>query len=104
VLKRSDESSSLVALLSSTADLIEGRVDATGANGFHWGARLALIIALSHFPEVEPKLELHGPGHNADLIESQLDAHWARTRRASNSLLSSVLSSDSRNSPDDSGK
>jgi hypothetical protein len=73
----------------------------TGSIG---GARLALTAALSHFPEVEPKLELHGPRHNADLTESQLDAHWGRTRRASNSMLSSVLSSDSRNSPNDSGK
>jgi hypothetical protein len=37
VLKGSNEMSSLAASLSSTADLIEGRVDATTTNGVHWG-------------------------------------------------------------------
>jgi hypothetical protein len=38
VLKGSDITSSLVVSLSTVADLIEGSVDATAANGVHWGA------------------------------------------------------------------
>jgi hypothetical protein len=76
VLKRSDKASSLVALLSSAVDLIEGHVDAAVANRVHWGARLALITALSHFPKLEPKFELFGSRYNADLTEGQLDALW----------------------------
>jgi hypothetical protein len=34
---------------------------------------LALIAALSHFLELEIELDLLGFGHNADLIECQLD-------------------------------
>jgi hypothetical protein len=37
VLKGSDITSSLVVSLSTVADLIEGHVDATAANGVHWG-------------------------------------------------------------------
>jgi hypothetical protein len=37
VLKGSDEASSLVELLSSTVDLIEGHVDATATNRSIWG-------------------------------------------------------------------
>jgi hypothetical protein len=71
VLKGSDEASSLVELLSSTVDLIEGHVDATATNGSIWGGGwLALTATLSHFH----KLELLGSGRNADLTEGQLDA------------------------------
>jgi hypothetical protein len=93
VLKGSDETSSLAASLSSAVDLIEGRIDATISNGVHWGARLALTTALSHFPELKPDLELLGPGHNANVMEGQLDALCTWTRRASESLLSRVPSS-----------
>jgi hypothetical protein len=104
VLKGSDEASSLAASLSSAADLIEGRVQAAAANGVHWGARLALITALLHFPKLEPKLELLGSGRNVDLTKSQLDALCTRMRQASESLSLSVLPSDTRNSPNDAGK
>jgi hypothetical protein len=90
VLKGFDETSSLAALLSSAADLIEGRVDAAVANGVHWRARLALIAALLHFPELELELELLGSGHNADLTESHLDALWIGMHWASESLSSRV--------------
>jgi hypothetical protein len=36
VLKGSDETSSL-SLVSSTMDLIEGRLDVAATNGVHWG-------------------------------------------------------------------
>jgi predicted metal-dependent hydrolase len=101
VLKRSDEASSVAALLSSTADLIEGHIDAVATNGAHWGARLALIAALSHFPKLEPELKLLGSRRNADLTESQMEALWIWTHWASEALPLSVLPSIARNSPDD---
>jgi hypothetical protein len=58
VLERSDEAPSLAVALSSTADLIEGRIDAATANG----AQLALTIVWSHFPKLELELELLGSG------------------------------------------
>jgi hypothetical protein len=57
------------------------------------GGRLAPTTTLSHFLELETEIELLGSGHNVDLTEGRLDALWAQTRRASKSLLSSVLSS-----------
>jgi hypothetical protein len=69
VLKGYDEMSSLSALISSAADLIEGRVDAATVNGVHWRARLALTAALSHFPKLEPEMGLLRSGRNADLAE-----------------------------------
>jgi hypothetical protein len=54
--------------------MIEGPVDATAANGVHWGSLLALIAALCHFPEVGPELDLLGFEHNANPIEGQLNA------------------------------
>jgi hypothetical protein len=40
------------------------------------GGGLALTAVLSHFPELEIKLELFGFGHNVDQTEGQLDALW----------------------------
>jgi hypothetical protein len=54
--------------------LLEGRIDATVANGVHWGTQSALVAALSHFPELGPELELLGSGCNAGLTEDQVDA------------------------------
>jgi hypothetical protein len=68
------------------------------------GAQLVLIAALSHFPELGPKLELLEFRRNADLTESQLDALWTWKRRASESLSSRVPQSVARNSPDDIGE
>jgi hypothetical protein len=65
---------------------------------------LALVAALSHLPELETKLELLGSGLNANLAEGQLDAHWAQTHRASESLASDILPSAARDSPDDTGE
>jgi hypothetical protein len=101
VLKGSNEVSSLVASLSSATDLNKGRVDAAAANGVHWGARLVLHAALSHFPELEPELELLGSGYNADKMEGQLDAFWAWTRWALESLSSRVPPSTTHSPPDD---
>jgi hypothetical protein len=64
----------LVASLSSTAKLIEGRVNVAATNGVCCGARLVLTAALSHFPKLETKLELLESECNADLTKGQLDA------------------------------
>jgi hypothetical protein len=74
VLEGSHEVSSLVPSLSSAVDLIDGHVDGAAANRVSWGARLALIAALSHFPELESELELFGSKCNTDLTKSQLNA------------------------------
>jgi hypothetical protein len=69
VLDRADGSSSLVASLSTVAELLKGRVKATAANGLPWGTRSALIAALSHFPEMEAELEFLRSGRNMALME-----------------------------------
>jgi hypothetical protein len=104
VLKGYDEMPSLAASLSLAADLIKGHIDDTAANGVRWGDRLALIAALSHFPELETKLELLGSGRNANLTEGQLDALWIQMHRASESLALSIPPSVARDSPDDTGE
>jgi hypothetical protein len=37
------------------------------------GARLALIVVLSHFLELEYELELLGYGYNADLTNDEME-------------------------------
>jgi hypothetical protein len=60
VLGNADGSSSLVACLSMVAELLEGRIDITVANGVHQGTRSVLVAALSHFPELKSELDLLG--------------------------------------------
>jgi hypothetical protein len=64
---------------------------------------LALIADLSHFPELEPELELLGSGYNVDLTEGQVEAFWAWTCQASESLSPWVPPSAARNPPDGAG-
>jgi hypothetical protein len=104
MLKGSNEASSLPVSLSSATDLIEGRVNATATNKVHGGGGgLALTTALSHFPELEPEVELLGYGCNADLTKGQLDAHWTQTHQASESLSLRIPPSLVCNSPDGTG-
>jgi hypothetical protein len=49
---------------------------------------------------MEPELELLGSKHNADLTEGQLEAFWAQTRWASESLLLRVPPSVACSPPD----
>jgi hypothetical protein len=74
VLDRTDGTSSLAASLSTAAERLKGQVDATAANGVRWGTRLALITTLSHFSELEAKLELLSSDRNVSLMEYQVDA------------------------------
>jgi hypothetical protein len=74
VLHNVDGPSSLAASLSMVAELLEGRVDVATANGIRWGTLSVLITTLSHFLELEAKLELHESGLNAVLAEDRVDA------------------------------
>jgi hypothetical protein len=74
VLERVDGSSSLAVSLSLAAELLEGHIDATAANGFCWGTRSVLAVTLSHFTELGVDLKLLGFRRSADLIEDQVDA------------------------------
>jgi hypothetical protein len=62
VLGNADGSSSLVASLSTAAELLDGRIDTATANGVYWGTRSPLVATLSHFPELKFELELLGSG------------------------------------------
>jgi hypothetical protein len=68
-------------------------VNAAAINGVHYGARLVMPSVLLHFPELDSKLVLLGPGYNVDLMKDEMEAFWTRTLRASKSLSSRVPSS-----------
>jgi hypothetical protein len=86
------------------AELLEGWIDTTAANGVCWGTRSALVVVLSYFLELKTELELLGSGHNADLTEDQADALWPLVSVASDSLASLVPSSIAHDSPDGVGE
>jgi hypothetical protein len=67
VLGNEDRLSSLAASLSMVAELFEGQIDTAAANGVQWGARSALVAALSQFMELKTDLELLGSRRNVDL-------------------------------------
>jgi hypothetical protein len=73
VLGDAIRSSSLVASLAMAAEEVEKWVNAVATNGVRWGTQSTLVAALSHFPELEPELELLGSGRDADLSDSQAD-------------------------------
>jgi hypothetical protein len=73
VLDNADKPSSLAASLSTAVELLEGWIEAAASNGVHWGARSALVVALSHFLELKSELELPRSEHNADITEDQAD-------------------------------
>jgi hypothetical protein len=59
---------------------------------------------VSYFPELEFELELLGLGCNADLAKDVMEAFWARTRWASESLSSMVPSLAARSPPNGDGE
>jgi hypothetical protein len=93
VLHNVDGPSSLAASLSTVAELLEGRVDASAANGVRYGTRSALVTTLSHFLELEAGLELLGSKLNAVLTEEQVDVFWILACSTSASLVSHILPS-----------
>jgi hypothetical protein len=74
VLDGADRLSSLVASLSTVAEMLEGHVDVMAANRVCWGTQSELVVTLLHFLELEAELEVLGSGRNADLTEDQVDA------------------------------
>jgi prophage DNA circulation protein len=83
--------SSLVASLSSAAELIKGCINIVAANLVHWGTGSVLASTLSHFLQLETELELLGRRHKADLMKDQVDALWTKTHRALESLVSCII-------------
>jgi hypothetical protein len=82
VLGDADGSSLLVTSMSLVAEWLEGQIDATAANGVHWGSRSVLVAAVLHFPELEADMKVLGLGRNAGLIEDKVCALWSRMCRA----------------------
>jgi hypothetical protein len=74
VLGDTSESSSLAASLARVVEEDENRINTAIANGVRWGARFALVAVLSHFPELEPNLELFRSGQDTDLSDERVDA------------------------------
>jgi hypothetical protein len=101
VLGSAIKSSSLVASLAMVAEEVENRINTMTANGVWWGTRYALVAVMSHFPELEPKLELLGYGRDADLSDDQVDAIWPLVSIASDLLVSLIPSLLARGPPDD---
>jgi hypothetical protein len=93
VLERADRPSSLVTSLSSAEELLKGHIDAVTSYGVRWGTQSALVVTLSHVPELGAKLELLGSGLDADLIVNQVDALWTQVCPASDLLALYVPSS-----------
>jgi hypothetical protein len=100
ILGDASGSSSLAASLSIVAEEVEKWVNAAATNGIRWGNRSVLVAALSHFPKLEPKLELVGSGWDADLSDSQADTLWPLVSLALDSLASLIHSSLARDPPD----
>lgn len=94
-------SSSLPAALESAMGVVEDRLDAAASSGVRWGTRSALVVALSHFPELEAELELLGSGRNAEVPDAELERLWGVTGPAADALAANVSGSTARSSPDD---
>jgi hypothetical protein len=93
--------STLVASLAKMVKEVENRINTTAANGVRWGTRSALVVALSHFPELEPELLLLGSKREADLSDDWVDALWPLVSASSNSPASLVPSSLAHDPSDD---
>jgi hypothetical protein len=104
VLDNANGPSSLAASLSTVAGLLEGWVDAAATNEVRWGTRSALVMVLSHFPELEDELELLGSGPDAVLMKDRVDALWILARLALDLLASYILHSVTHSPPDGLGE
>jgi hypothetical protein len=97
-------SSSVSMSMYTVAEWLEGRIDATAANGVCWGSHFVLVAAVSCFLELDADLKVLGSKRNAGLIEGDVDALWSQVRAAMDSLASHVPSSVARNPPDSTGE
>jgi hypothetical protein len=85
ILGNTGRSSSLATSLAEVAGEVENQINKAAANGVWWGTHSSLVAVLSHFPELDPRLELLGPRRDADLSDDRVDNHWP--------LVSAVLDS-----------
>jgi uncharacterized protein with NRDE domain len=99
ILGDASGSSSLAMSLVMAAEEVEKRVNVAATNGVWWGTRSTLVAALSHFPKLEPELELLGSEQDVGLSDGQTDALWPLVSVASNSLASLLPSSLARDPP-----
>jgi hypothetical protein len=104
VLGGNDGLSSLAASVSTAAEVLDGRIDATTANMVRWGTHSALVATVSHFLELKTEVEVFGSGCNADLSEDEVDAFWTWVRATVDLLVSYVPSSVAHNPPGGAGE
>jgi hypothetical protein len=103
VLGGVDGASSLVASVSTTAELLKDWIDVAVANGVRLESRSALVVVVSHFPKLKTGLEVLESRRSADLTEDEANALWTRVRAASDLLASCVPFSVARNPRDGMG-
>jgi hypothetical protein len=104
VLEKVNRTSSLAALLSLAAELLEDHIDAATANEVRWGTWSVLATALSHFPKLGTELELLRSEHNVNLTEDKVDALWTQAPQASDSLALFIPPLVTRGSQNGAGK
>jgi hypothetical protein len=100
VLGDVDGSSLLATSMSVVAEQLEGWIDATTANGVCWGSHYALVVTVSHFPELYTDREVLGSGRKARFTKDEVVALWSKVRTAVDSLASHVPSLFAHNPPD----
>jgi hypothetical protein len=66
VLDNTDGPSSLATSISTTGELLKGRINATAANGVCWGSHSVMVAAVLHFAALRSELELLGSGRTTD--------------------------------------
>jgi hypothetical protein len=104
VLDNADGPSSLATSISTTGELLKGRINATAAKGVCWGSHSVMVATVLHFAALRSELELLGSGRTTDLTEDQADALWTRVHTASDLMESYVPSSIAHFPPDGMGE
>jgi hypothetical protein len=99
VLGDINELSSLVESQAEATEEAENWINTATVNGVRWGTQSTLVAVLSHFPKLEPKLELLGSGWDADLTDNWADALWPLVSTTTDSLASLIPSSLARDPP-----
>jgi hypothetical protein len=96
--------SSLVMSMFKVAEQLEGRIDATTANGIHWGSCSALVATVLHFLKLDADLEVLKFRRNGGLTEGKVYTLWSWVHTAVDSLALHIPSSVGHNPPDSTGE
>jgi hypothetical protein len=104
VLGDAEGSSTHATSWSTVAELLEGWIDTATADRVYWGSHSALVVTISHFPELDADLEVIGSGRSVGLIGDEVDALRSQVRTAADSLESHITSSVACNPPDGAGE